>query len=374
MPGLKEIQDKLDRGEDLTDEEMKDVMSEPNYDGDSNVSLDDVSDEDFDKIMDDEKEEDDEKESSESSEDTETPDAEDDKEGDDADTGEKKDTDTSDSSKKDDDAQSGGEEDEKQSLVKVQVQLDKPEGQEDLTSLSKHEKALYWELKRERRLRQEAESERDTLKFKKIKEESKEGEEDKDGDMDPDDFVSVKDIDKIIEKKLGKIQSSSESSKGMTPQLESYLKMCDEKASDIYDDYEEVIELSSELIESSPAAQRLVAQALAKGENPAIKMYHLIKSDPQFGKLLPLAQGRIKDRGGPRKKKSSESTEDKVKKATEAEEKLEKNKKKPKTSAHHSGNDETGKDISMSKIMNMSDHEFALLPKNTREKFLQRFG
>jgi hypothetical protein len=168
------------------------------------------------------------------------------------------------------------------------------------------------------------------------------------------------------------------------PFVRSYLKQCDEKAAAAHADYSEVLELTEEIIKTNPDYQKQVVDALIRGEDPAMKTYELIKADPEFAKLFPAAQVRVKAR----KAKSSEKKEEapaaktktpeeieKEKVALAAQEKLEGNETKPKTSGHAEGKDKIeGTDLTIEQIAKMSDREFSKLPKKVRERYLQLYG
>jgi hypothetical protein len=165
------------------------------------------------------------------------------------------------------------------------------------------------------------------------------------------------------------------------PFVQSFIKICDEKAAAEKPDYEEVMELTEEIINTNPAYQKQVAESLIKGENPALKMYELIQADPEYAKLLPAAQTRVQARKAKKSDKREEpkaKTAEELKKeadAAEAEKKLKENADKPKTSGHAEGKDKIeGSDYTLEQITAMSDREFSKLPKKVREKYLELYG
>ena len=364
MKDLESIQDKIDKGEELSPEEQALLGKEDAPEGDQEVTPE------------------------ETDESKETSDAE--KKDDDAEKeeGEDKDKETkpADEAKKESDAaQKDDAEITEEVKQKVADELDKPEEKQDLSKFNKNETALYWDLKRERRSRQKAEAERDLLRFEKAKDQKPEekAKEDKDDlfeGKEDDEFLSVAEAKKLVEK----LQASSKQQPGdqiqQDPIQRHYIKICDERAREIYDDYEEVLECGKELLDNTPVYQMEIAKSVYAGKNPAIVAYHLIKGDPDFPKVLPIAQARIAAAGKKPSKKEPAKKEDKVdpakaKKAKETEDKIEKNTNKVKTSGHFSGGGESATgEFTEDQVLNMSDAEFAALPKKTRDSFLTKFG
>jgi len=378
MPGEKdeyqEIAEKVERGENLSKDEVDIIMSQPM--GDVELNPEDMPDnlDDAFKNVDEESAEDIEKQL----ENKESQASEDDKE-----TDEKK-TDTSEGKKdeegkkKESDTSKDTKKDESMGWNKVEEQLDRPEGSEDLSAFSDVEKGLFYEARRQRKRAQDAESERDVLKFQKIKGDV--NPEDKTNETeesdDDDDFVTKGDVKKAVQdavKSTGKDKGGAEAS--VDPMVSNYLAMCDVTAKSQHKDYEEVLECSQEIIATNPAAQMEVAKALKDGRNPALVMYSLIKGDPKFETILPIAQARLAS--VKKDKESTTSTESKketVKKAEETEKKLADNKKKPTTSAHHTGGEGSGKVISYMDFIGMSDQEFSNRPKAERDQLLKKYG
>lgn len=289
------------------------------------------------------------------------------------------------------------EADEKDPLFKIERMLqenqDKTDDQVDIAKadFTPREKAYFWQMRRDRKAKQQAEADRDAAKFElsKVKKEKPvekpAEEEDPFKGKEEGDFLTVADVKKI----LAKSQKPKEEAVKMDgsfitlPAVQTFLKGCDLIAAREHEDYAEVMELTEEIINVNPDYQRKVADAFAKGDNPALKIYELIKGDPAFSKLLPAAQTRVAAR---KAKKTDEAPKDepKAKSAEEikkeedarrAEEALLANKDKPKTSGHAEGKDKIeGSDLTIEQIAAMSDREFAKLPKKTREKYLTLYG
>lgn len=286
------------------------------------------------------------------------------------------------------------EEDPKLDIERLEAELAKPEGKESLEGLTKREVAYFWSMRRDRRARQKAEEERDAAHFREIQHKNQEEAKAKEEivedplkdlkEKDQEDYMTVADAVKILEKALKPAPKKEEpKATAIGPVHLKYLEFCDKEArSNHSEDYDAVMELASEIVNSNDAYVKEVGEAIAKGENPAEKTYQLIKQDPEFSKLFPAAETKVKARKVAEKKPEIKTPEEleKERKAKEAEDALEKNKEKPKTTGHVGGEgggaDETGKidGYSVDDIYKMSDLHFAKLPKKTREKFLQQYG
>lgn len=293
-------------------------------------------------------------------------------------------------------------------FLKLETELNKPEGKEDLSKFSPREKAYFYQMRRDRKSRQKAEQDRDQALFKlsKVqKEPEKTAEKVEDPlailkDKDPNDFLTVEEVRNLFTKMQPPkpatetkepAEQSNEQSKGLQYR---YLQMCEKEArAEHPDDFDAVMELTSELLENNQPALTLLSERVRDGENPAIVMYELIKDHKDFETLYPAAETRIKARAAAKAKPQEKSTEDKPKEkvseqkspdpaqakkeadANRAQEALEKNSARPKTTAHAPSRE--GKpvgEMTMEQIASMSDLEFAKLPKKVRETYLEKFG
>lgn len=286
-------------------------------------------------------------------------------------------------------------EDTKLDIERLETELAKPDGQENLEGLTKREVAYFWSMRRDRRARQKAEEERDAARFREIQHKNQEAadktkevvEEDPLKELkekDQEDFMTVADAIKILEKALKPASKKEEpEGKAVDPVQLKYLEFCDKEARSAHpEDYEAVMELAPEIVNSNDTYVKEIIQAIARRENPAEKTYQLIKQDPEFSKLFPAAETKVKARKAAEKKPETKTPEEieKEKRAQEVQDTLEKNKDKTKTTGHAGGEgggaEESGKidGYSVEDIMKMSDLTFAKLPKKTREKFLQQYG
>ena len=289
------------------------------------------------------------------------------------------------------------EEDNLVDFAKIERELAKPEGQEDLSAFKKKEASFFYQLRNERKARKKAEEERDAARFREVQrqqtEKAKEPEEKKEEDplaelkaRDPEDFMTVKEVVTVLEKvnKPKKEEVKKEEVKEQKPPVDPFrlaaLRLWESEAKKSHDDFDAVMELHEELLSKDEKNLPQIAQAIVEGKNPAETAYQLIKSHPDFAKLFPAAEIRVKARQEAQSK-PPEKTPEQLKKEQEAkaaEEALEKNKEKTKTTGHASGeakgSEGTIDGVTVDDIMKMSDLEFSRLPKKTREAFLQKYG
>jgi hypothetical protein len=161
------------------------------------------------------------------------------------------------------------------------------------------------------------------------------------------------------------------------PLVSSTLMAHDEIARrDLGADYDEVVECTTEIISNNPVYLEKIYHALLKGENVAKLTYELIKGDPAFTKTLPIAQARLKASGkvkAEEKPKEEAPAKEASAEAKAAQEALESNKNKKQTSAHVEGSDKpaTFDGYTLQQLNDMSDKEFAKVPKKIREAFLK---
>lgn len=381
---LAEVQQKLDRGETLTEDETKAVMSEPNA-NESNIGvmpqeeeIEDITDKTS-KSEKKEEKEDDKKEDEKSEEEKAAEKAEKKKK-------EKEEAEAS-KDKKDDKL---SDEEEAKSIAKVNTELEKPAGQEDLKDFTPREKGYFYEMRRLRTRAQNAEGERDGLKFKEIKRKAqeeaskKEAKEKEDEDIfkgrEDDEYLSIADAKKLVDKVKGKPKENvaeTDAQAGVKVMQKNYLAMCDKEAREQFsDDYDEVIEAGRTIIENNEEYKKQVAAAIVQGQNPGVIAYNLCKADPKFKDELPKAEARLKAKGFTREKKEEGKKESEKKEdpAKAAEKKIEENQKKVKTSGHYSTGSDSAEDMTAEQFYAMSDQEFQAIPKQKRDALLKRFG
>lgn len=360
---IEAIEAKVEKGEELTPEEEKEIMSIPNdVPGDVSTVQDDEEDL-FADVEDLDGEEDGEK----------TP-------------GKK----TDESKPKEPDSQK--KEDEPVNKEKIDVELAKPEGEENLSELSDSERDSFWDKRRESQSRQLLEDENTRLKTPGtpiIKQPAEEADPkgpkqqiESDGDplteflegKDPEDFVSVEDLKALIPKLTGKKESPKqlENETNLNMYQRGYLAMCDKEASQtegVKEDYAEVMACVDEIIVNGRYAelyQSKIAKALHSGKNPAIAMYSLVKSDPDF----PEAVKKMR-LANPNLSKGKPDTGVKKQEAL-----IRENQKKTKTTAHHKStiSIEDNHDFTAQQIGNMSDEDYNAMPKKLRDYYHKKYA
>lgn len=294
-------------------------------------------------------------------------------------------------------------EEKKDFFERLEIEMDKPEGKEDVSDFTPREKAYFYRMRRDRKLRQQAEEDRDKALFRetKLKEVSTKKQEQEDDDplkvlegKEDDDFLTAGEVKKILEK--GKKAKKDEEKQpdpddaSKTMQIR-YLQMCEKEAvAEIKEkgdkDFYAVMELAEDLVTNDAQALKEIADRTKKGENPALVMYEVIKSNKDFEVLYPAAELRAKARAQKAEKKDTPvapssapalTPEDKAKeeKAKQAEKALEENSKQTKTTAHASSREgKPASELTIDEISRMSDLEFARLPRQTRERYLRLYG
>lgn len=315
-----------------------------------------------------------------------------------------------DKKKKDDDAAAAkalAEDPMRVYMTKLETELAKPEGTENLEGWSAMEKAYFHQMKRDRKAKQQAETDRDTARFNetKLKKQledakpaalapaAKKAPKDIIKDKDPSDFLTVAEVREILaayepDPNAPAAKAPASESKEPDPVFTRYLHLSDAEARAAHpEDYDAVMELSKEIIDVNSEYLNQVADAVKKAENPAEKMYALIKADPAFEKLFPVAKVKAdakKKAAQPARpaasvvpEKPAKTAEEiaKENKALQEQKKLEQSTAKTKTTADvETSSDTPVDDMTLEQYLAMSDREFQKLPKKKRESLLQKFG
>lgn len=355
---IKIIEEKIVKGEKLTDEEKKEVMSVPISESSNKAPIVDDEEEGI-KVIDEIKEK-----------------------------GEKKDALPLAEKEKEEVKKEEIKEPEKKAEApipedvykRLDIELAKPEGQANLSDFTEREKAFYFRMRREQRRAQKAEESLSTLQLEKLKdkaskEETKDEEEDPLKDRESEDFLTVGDIKKLMKS----AQDKAKKQVGPNPEVEHYRNLyiakCEERARDKHDDYNEVIELAEELISSDAGNLKRIQDVAMRGEDVAEAAYQLIKGDPKFETLLPVAQARLAAKGIAPKKQEEPKKEEppavspEVKKV---EEKLAE--EKPKTSVHAGAAEGGERELTAEQVAKLTPSEWGRLNKATREKILRTWG
>ena len=364
----KAIQAKLDAGEELTEKELKDVASMPvDLDAGGNYS---DSDYDPDAKPDEEETPDAEPKKGDVAPEDENPDDKSDAPKDKKEEGEPEgeDEDPEKDPKKEPEKEPEEDPGKKDSLdmKKINEELAKPDGDEDLTGYNQREVGLFYEMRKQRRRAQTAEEERDVFKFRDIQrqqaekqtEEKKEEEEDPFKDREDDDILSVKDAKTLMAKMKSTQPDPADAQAASQVYFQPYIKACEREAKAKYEDFDAVIEVAGVLIKNNEDYQKQIAKSMGEGGNVAVTMYHLAKNDPAYDSEIAKIQART-----PQKKPG-----------TSPEEKIKKNLKKPNTSSSHGGGGVPDAMPTLEQFVKMSDEDFAKVPKAEREKMLLKYG
>ncbi|MCB1711504.1 MAG: hypothetical protein KDH96_03205 [Candidatus Riesia sp.] len=282
---------------------------------------------------------------------------------------------------------------------KLEREMAKPEGNEDLSAFSQREKAYFFQMRRDRKNRQKAQEERDEALFREMKLKAEiESRKAETKEVDPlegrddDDLITVKELRefraKREEKKVVDEPVPQQGFDMTDPRTKAYMELCDSKCREAHEDYDVVMELINDVVSGNADYLVKISEAVQNGTNPAEVAYNLIKADPNFEVLLPVAQTRysVKAANRPPEKAvaippekavepdKSQVDPEKVKKAQEAQKALEQ--KKVKTSAHVGSGDDAGAqgEITEEELFRMSDRDFAKLPKAKRDYYLKKYA
>jgi phosphoglycolate phosphatase-like HAD superfamily hydrolase len=354
--GLATLQEKLEKGEKISPEEEKEFMSVPN---EERVELPAAKEDD---------------------DDTEVPETKE--------TEEVKEADKNAAKKPEEKSAvppvAPGPVDETKLAPAIKEELDKTEAEVDLRKFNKNEQALYWEAKRQRKRAQRAEEDRDGARFNLAKERAAKIEENKvPASDDPfagredDEFISVGDFRKSLTKQR---DADAKRQEKLSQEQEKqnadmrWLKTCERECHLLYDDADEVLASAQELgFNDNSEYLRELGVAVHKGDNPAVKMYHILKSDPRFDNVI----GRVRTRMGKKAPASEPAPAPMPAKPSEEEARLKQNQERTKTTGNVGGGGDapvSEDDLELSDIAKMDDSAFIRLPKEKRDRFLKRFG
>lgn len=301
-------------------------------------------------------------------------------------------------------------------FTKIERELAKPEGQENLEGFSTRETAYFHQMRRDRKARQKAEAERDValrnqLKLKKQLEGGPAPKPAASEDprlaalkkRDPTDFLTVKDVIALLDQPPAPAPAKAEEDPpdsgppaAQNPMTTQYLMMCEREARAAHpEDFDAVMELADELVNVDAAHLRTVAEETRNGKNPAEVVYGIIKAHQDFAKLFPAAQIRAKARQDAKAKPAaaapaaapaapakpaappakSPEDQEKERQALAAQQALEQNAGKTRTTGHAGSTEgKPATELTAEEIAAMSDREFAKLPRHVREAYLRKYG
>lgn len=277
-------------------------------------------------------------------------------------------------------------------LEKIEVELQKPEGKEDLSTFSPREKAYFHQMRRDRKARQKAEGEADALRRENLKLKNPPP-----APVDPlagkadDDVMTVKEARELLSKQPPAAAPETPAAPRVSGPQARYLQLCEKEGRDTHQDFDHVMELADELISGDAAALKEIGEKVAAGENPALAMYDAIKKHKDFETLFPVAQTRFDARrkaaapvppaspsapAAPAQPAAPAVDPAKVTEAKRAQDALETNGTKTKTTAHVSSaaDDRRIGEYTVEELTKMSDLAFAKLPKNVRQQYLEKYG
>ena len=301
-----------------------------------------------------------------------------------SDTPDEKDEESS-TSKKKTDEDAAAEEAERKKLIEEDAE--KPLDEVDLKDYSPIERGLFFELRAERKKRQQAQTETDTLKFERAKSEARrqieaenaaakakaeaEKEQDPFEGVEDDDLLTAGQLKKLMagQKKEAPKTAPEEQARANKLLLENWTLKAQMKLPDV--DLQEVTKLADEVlmrngVRDSDAASE-VDDVVAKGGNPLIATYNFLRAHPKFGPMLEKRLAKEGDEDGEKAKEDDARTnKDRAKR-------IEANKKKPVTTGSGGGAPPSG-EYTVQELLNMSEDQFAKLPKSQRDRILENFG
>lgn len=348
----KVIEQKVAAGEELSDAEKRHLMEIPEGDTlgeNKDADPEDVVDEET-KVQDDsDKTETDSKEAADAEkEEAEKPEETSEKED--------KEDDVTPDDKQGDDAT-----DEKVDEDKVKREAEKAEGQEDLRGYSSRERALFFDLRRQRRRAQSAEEERDRLRFEKVLEEreARKVEEEPDDEPADDDegLITRADAKRMVEEAVGKATEVQQSEIRRQQNAMAIRVWTQEAQNKADDDFEAIINQADDYLKDNKDAEEEVKAALMNGGNPVLTTYNLLKAHPQYREMLKKA--------GYKPKQNIHA---------ERAQRMKENENKTRTTGAAGATGEGAGGYTVAEIRAMSPEEFAALPVKTRDKILRTFG
>ncbi len=370
------VQEKINKGENLTKEETQFVMQStdgPDQDA-QNTSDEELGLEEDGKKKDNTSKDDNNKEAEDAKKKAEADEAAKKKSEEEAEAKKKKEAEEAEAAK-------AKKADEESFHAKVEKTLNLADKDINLEGYTEKEKGLFWELRKERKARQQAEADRDAERFERIKKEKLAAEKDKAKKVEPEegdeDFITQGELKKRLKKteeerdaeNAAKVRAVIIKTADMT--AHSIVESRRAKGEDI-PDYNKVMELGPVIIETNEEYAEKIREAVAKGKNPALVCYDLIRNDPRFKSLYnPEAPAAKKE-----EPKEEKPKDDKKKEGEENLKKIDANKDKPKTSAAAGGGGGEGDygEYTFDQLVKMTTSEFRKVPKKVREKFLKDAG
>lgn len=358
-PDLKEIETKLDKGEELTPEEKQSVMEIPPVEGD------DEPEENPDEKL--KAEEDPKPEETEEEPEEEALDEE--KETKPEENHSEKDAEPAEA-KKEEAEKAAKEVTDAARRKQIEEDAEKDLDQVDISKYSPNERAIFNEMKQERRKRQAAQREADTLRFQKLQDEKKKAlEAEKQPVADPfegmeeDDLLTVGQIKKVLAPK----QTQPAAKPDVTPEVNKILaENWVLKGKAVYPDLPEVMAHAQDILGDDRDAEEEVKAVIKKGGNPAIAVYNLIKASPKWADV----EKKLNPAKAPEKEEKKVVEDARINK--DRAERIENNKKKTVTTGGSGGAASRPSEYSIQELLAMPDSEFAKLPSSQRKRILEQ--
>jgi len=270
---------------------------------------------------------------------------------------------------------------------RIQDELDKPHEERDIvknaSNYDARTKAYFHEMQAERKARQKAEAELDSLKFSIAKQKGVPAQQapvqpDPILDGDDDEFISRGEMKKILQQSQAAANKKDDPTSDFPQQqimTNNYIKICEEVTKNKYEDFQDVMDCYGTVIgnldEPGNPYTKKIQNAMNSGENVIEMVYKTIKSDPDFEDAIE----KIRAKKAPAQPAVKPDNQEKLRlEAEEKERRVRENKNKARTSGSFNGGGDADDGMSMNDILNMSDAAFARLPKDKRSKILKQFG
>ena len=238
-----------------------------------------------------------------------------------------------------------------QTLAKVEEQLNKPDGTEDLSGFSFRERSLFREMRHERRERQRIQKELEELKFERLQAKAQEPVM---ADDEPILAKTMKEREDALRQEL-RIEHEMK----LRPILTS---MWHREAKSQHPDLDTVLDAGKAIVDATPEYQQKIQEAYEDGENVALVIYDLVTSDKRYAP--PVATPPAPPAAPPAASKE----------ALENAKKMQENAEKVKTTGAVGGGSGDAEEMTLEWVRGLSQGEFMNLPDSKRREILKKFG
>lgn len=261
----------------------------------------------------------------------------------------------------------------------IDAEIEKVDGQEDLSKFTPTEIGLYWSLKKERRRRQQVEGENRLHRFEKTKEklrgqheeepagtEEEAGEDDPFKDFEPDAVITVDEAREALKKKAKPAAQAKKTGQVQYTTEDVRREMADARLRFEHKgiaDFDDVISYATVLTKEDAA---IIAETVTKGGNGAEKTYWLIKGSPRWNEIEE-ALAKEKEAKTGKKVEVDPVNADRGRRAKQ-------NSEKTRTTGDGSASAAELGEYSIEEILAMSHRDFGALPAKVQDKILATFG